>query len=50
MEETLDILSDPQALTAIREAETQLGRGDFTTGDEMAQLMEGRRRRESGAT
>ncbi len=49
MEETLDILSDPQALTAIREAETQLGRDDFTTGDEMAQLMEGRRRRESGA-
>ena len=49
MEETLDILSDPQALTAIREAEAQLGRGDFTTGEEMAHLMEERRRRESGA-
>jgi antitoxin YefM len=49
MEETLDILSDPQALNAIREAEAQLGRGDFTTGEEMAHLMEERQRRESGA-
>ncbi len=49
MEETLDILSDPQALVAIREAEAQLGRGEFTTGEEMARLMEERRRRESGA-
>jgi PHD/YefM family antitoxin component YafN of YafNO toxin-antitoxin module len=49
MEETLDILSDPQALTAIREAEAQLGRGDFTTGKEMGRLMEERRRRASGA-
>lgn len=49
MEETLDILSDPQALTAIREADAQLGRGEFTTNEEMARLMEERRRRESGA-
>jgi antitoxin YefM len=49
MEETLDILSDPQALTTIREAEAELGRGDFTTGKEMGHLMEERRRRESGA-
>ncbi len=48
-EETLDILSDPQALTAIREADAQLGRGEFTTNEEMARLMEERRRRESGA-
>ncbi|MHB1986622.1 MAG: type II toxin-antitoxin system Phd/YefM family antitoxin [Acidimicrobiales bacterium] len=49
MEETLDILSDPQALAVIREAEAQLGRGEFTTREEMARLMQERRRRESGA-
>ena len=44
MEETLDILSDPQALAAIQAAEAELGRGEFTTGEEMARLLEERRR------
>lgn len=49
IEETLDILSDPQALVAIREAEAQLARGEFTTGEEMGRLMEERRHSASGA-
>ena len=49
MEETLDVLSDPQALTVIREAGAELDRGEFTTGEEMAHLLEERRRRETGA-
>ena len=49
MEETLDILSDPQALAAIRQAEAELQRGEFTTAEEMAGLMEQRRRRATGA-
>jgi prevent-host-death family protein len=49
LEETLDILSDPEALAGIREAEAQYARGDVTTGEEMARLIEERRRRKSGA-
>jgi len=49
LEETLDILSDAAALAGIREAEAEYARGDVTTGEEMARLMEERRRRESGA-
>jgi antitoxin YefM len=49
LEETVDILSDPEALAAIREAEAEYARGDFTTGEEMRRLIEERQRRESGA-
>jgi antitoxin YefM len=35
--ETLEILSDPEAMAAIREART--GTGELTTGEEMAALM-----------
>ncbi len=49
LEETLDILSDPEALAAIREAEAEYARGDVTTGEEMVRLMEEPRRRTSGA-
>jgi antitoxin YefM len=49
LEETLDVLSDPDALAGIREAEAEHARGDFTTGEEMRRLIEERRRRESGA-
>ncbi|HXY45629.1 MAG TPA: type II toxin-antitoxin system Phd/YefM family antitoxin [Acidimicrobiales bacterium] len=49
LEETLDILSDPEALADIREAEAEYARGDVITGKDMARLMEERRRRESGA-
>jgi predicted transcriptional regulator len=48
MEETLDVLSDPQALAAIKEAEAEFDRGELTTGEEMAHLLEERRRRETG--
>lgn len=49
LEETLDILSDPEALAGIREAEAEYARGDVTTGQDMARLIEERRRRKSGA-
>ncbi|MGH9105115.1 MAG: type II toxin-antitoxin system Phd/YefM family antitoxin [Acidimicrobiales bacterium] len=49
LEETVDILSDPEALADIREAEAEYARGDFITGDEMRGLIEERRRREHGA-
>ena len=49
LEETLDILSDPGALAEIRESEEEMARGVHTAGDEMARLMEERRRRETGA-
>lgn len=49
LEETLDLLSDPEALAGIREAEAEYVRGDVTTGEEMAHLIEERRRRQSGA-
>ena len=41
LEETVDILSDPEALAAIREAEAEYARGDFTTGEEMRRLNRG---------
>lgn len=47
LEETVDILSDPEALAHIREAEAEYARGDVTTGEEMRRLIE-ERRRESG--
>lgn len=49
IEETLDILSDPVALTAIRQAEEEAARGDVVTGEEMTDLMVERQRRESAA-
>jgi antitoxin YefM len=35
LEETLEILSDPDAVTQIREAESELARGEETSGDEL---------------
>jgi prevent-host-death family protein len=49
LEETLDVLSDPGALADIREAEAEYARGDVTTGENMARLIEERKRRGSGA-
>jgi prevent-host-death family protein len=49
LEETLDILSDPDALAGIRQAEVELARGETVTGEEMARLMEERKRGASGA-
>jgi antitoxin YefM len=49
MEETRDVLSDPQALAAIREAEAEAARGEFIAAEEMTRLMEERQRRKTGA-
>ena len=35
LEETLDLLSDPQALKAIRRAEDEVARGRVLTGDDL---------------
>jgi len=35
LEETLDLLSDPQALDQIRAARDEVARGDCVTGDEL---------------
>lgn len=47
LEATLELLTDPAAMSAVARAEADLARGDFTTGNEMAELMADRRRRES---
>ena len=35
LEETLDILSDPDAVRAIREAEAEIDKGNYVTADEL---------------
>ncbi len=49
LEETLDVLSDPDALADIREAEAEADRGEYTSAAQMQLLLEERRRRDSGA-
>lgn len=49
IEDTLDVLADPEALAEIRESEAEASRGEFTSAEEMAELLEERRRRQSGA-
>jgi prevent-host-death family protein len=46
IEATLELLSDPQAIVRIRTAEEDIAAGRGIPGDEMAALMEDRRRRE----
>jgi prevent-host-death family protein len=46
IEATLELLSDPQALAEVREAEDAVSSGEVTSGAEMASLMDERRRRE----
>jgi|ERR1022692_489849 prevent-host-death family protein len=46
IEATLELLSDPQAIAGIREADAQVAAGEAVSGAEMAALMEDRRRRE----
>ncbi|MHB8438358.1 MAG: type II toxin-antitoxin system Phd/YefM family antitoxin [Acidimicrobiales bacterium] len=46
IEETLEILSDPQALADIREAEAEASRGEYSTAEQIASLLEERGRRE----
>lgn len=42
LEETLDILSDPEAMRAIREAEADLAAGRFTTGEDLRRMYPAR--------
>lgn len=46
IEATLELLSDPAAQERVRKAQADIARGDYTTGDEMAQMMAERRSRE----
>lgn len=49
IEETLDVLSDPEALAEIREAAAEAGRCQFTADEEMSKILDERRRRQTGA-
>ncbi len=49
MEMTLEILADPEAVARIRQAEAEVAAGNIVTAQEMAELMEARRRREAHA-
>jgi antitoxin YefM len=46
LEATLELLSDPQALARLAQAQADLAAGQQTTGEEMAALMEARQQRE----
>ena len=48
MEATLELLSDPAAMRAVQQADADLAAGRFVTAEEMAELMDERRRRERG--
>jgi antitoxin YefM len=39
LEATVELLSDPEAVQRVRQAQTDIEAGDFTTGEEMAELM-----------
>ncbi len=44
MEATLELLSDPEAMERVRQAQADLSAGKGTTGEEMDDLMARRRR------
>ena len=46
LEATIELLSDPDAMARISEADAAVAAGDLTSGEEMRDLMEGRRRSE----
>jgi prevent-host-death family protein len=46
IEATLELLSDPQAMAEIREADADVAAGNVTSGADLAVAMEERRRRE----
>jgi len=39
LEATLELLSDPEAMGRVRRAQNDIENGDFTTGEEMEQVM-----------
>lgn len=48
LEATIELLSDERALERVRQAQIDLARGEGVPGDEMAALMDERRRRSTG--
>ncbi len=44
LEATLELLSDPEAMGRVRRAQSDIENGDFTTGEEMEQVMRTRGR------
>lgn len=48
LRETVELLADDEARQRLEQARAEVARGEYTTRDEMAALME-RRRREAGA-
>jgi antitoxin YefM len=49
LEATIELLSDPEAMARIREAEAALARGESISAEEMATLVAQRRARERAA-
>lgn len=49
MEATIELLSDPEAMARVLEAEAAIERGEATSADEMAELMRQRKAREQDA-
>lgn len=43
LEATVELLSDPAAMGRVRQAQNDIEGGDFTTGEEMEQVMRDRR-------
>lgn len=39
LEATVELLSDPDAMKRVRRAQSDIDDGDFTTGEDMAELM-----------
>lgn len=39
LEATMELLSDPEAMQRVRQAQADFKDGDFTTGEDMAELM-----------
>lgn len=46
LEATLELLGDPEASARLRQAEADVARGELTTAEQMAELMQQRRARE----
>lgn len=44
LEATLELLSDPAAMDRVRQAQSDIEHGDFTTGEEMDEIMRNRGR------
>lgn len=48
LEATLELLADRAAMQEVQQADADVTAGNFVTGEEMAELMNERRRREGG--